>query len=153
MKALRYLFAVVLFVSMTAFIPQDTPSEEVMECANKAGTNAVYLRDFQVNLPAAKTGERPPMFRQAVALRGNNVYRFNFCNKQGEAVIRIYDSSRIVMQSLDTETGTVHNTIQFLCKKTGPYNIVITMKDGTAGESIGVMSHVKYNSSRRSSRY
>ena len=131
-----------MFLAATAFLPQDT-SDEVMDCAEKAGASAVYLKDFQVQLPAAEPGERPPMFRQAIVLRGNNIYRFNLCNKQGEAVIRIYDSSRMLLTSFDAASGKEYNPIQFLCQKTGPYNIVITFKDGTAGEAIGIMSHVK----------
>ncbi len=142
MRAIYNLLAVLLFLGVTAFLPQDTP-DDVMECAEKAGPSAVYLKDFQVDLEAATPGERPPMFRQAVVLRGNNIYRFNLCNKQGEAVIRIYDSSRMLLTSYDAASGKEYNPIQFMCKKTGPYNIVITFKDGTAGEAIGIMSHVK----------
>jgi hypothetical protein len=131
-----------MFLGATAFLPQDT-SDEVMDCADKAGESAVYLKDFQVELPAAEPGERPPMFRQALVLRGNNIYRFNLCNQQGEAVIRIYDSSRMLLSSYDAASGEEFNPIQFLCQKTGPYNIVITFKNGTAGEAIGIMSHVK----------
>jgi hypothetical protein len=142
MRTFYNILAIVMFLGATAFLPQDT-SDEVMDCAGKAGKSAVYLKDFQVNLPAAEPGERPPMFRQAMVLRGNNIYRFNLCNKQGEAVIRIYDSSRVLLSSYDAASGEEHNPIQFLCQKTGPYNIVITFKDGTAGEAIGIMSHVK----------
>lgn len=149
MKAIHNILVILLFVSMAAFLPQDT-SEDVMDCASKAGPSAVYLKDFQVNLPQAVEGQRPPMFQQAIVLRGNNLYRFNLCNKQGEAVLRIYDSSRMLLSSFDTSSGKEYNPIQFLCKKTGPYNIVITMKDGKAGESIGIMSHVKISESRRS---
>jgi hypothetical protein len=143
------MLAILLFLSMAAFIPQDT-SDEVMDCASKAGPSAVYLKDFQVSLPAAVAGEKPPMYRQAIVLRGNNLYKFNLCNKQGEAVIRIYDSSRMLLSSYDAASGKEFNPIGFLCKKTGPYSIVITFKDGKAGESIGIMSHVKISESRRS---
>lgn len=150
MRALYNIIILVLLFSMAAFIPQDTPAE-VMDCAQKAGPAAMYLRDFQVNLPAATEGEeRPPMYQQAIVLRGNNLYRFNLCNKQGEAVIRIFDSSRMLISSYDAEKGENYNPIQLLCRKTGPYNIVITFKDGKAGEAIGIMSHVKISESRRS---
>jgi len=142
MKSLKIILAVIMFISFTAFIPQDT-SDDVMDCASKAGASAVYLKDFQVDLPAAVAGERPPMFRQAVVLRGNNIYRFNVCNIQGEAVIRIYDSSRMLLSSYDAASGKEYNPIQFLCNKTGPYNIVITFKEGKEGEAIGIMSHVQ----------
>lgn len=148
MRAIYNILAILLFFAATAFLPQDT-SGEVMDCASKAGPAAIYLKDFQVSLSAAKEGQRPPMYQQAVVLRGNNLYRFNLCNKQGEAVLRIYDSTRMLLTSYDAASGQENNPIQFLCKKTGPYNIVITMKDGKAGESIGIMSHVKISESRR----
>jgi hypothetical protein len=149
MKVLHTITILVLMGLMTAFLPQDS-SDEVMDCASKAGATAIYLKDFQVDLPAATPGEKPPMYQQAVVLRGNNVYRFNLCNKQGEAVIRIYDSSRMLLSSYDAATRKDYNPIQFLCRKTGPYNIVVTFKDGSAGETIGIMSHVKISESRRS---
>lgn len=149
MKVLYNSTILLLVVFMTAFLPQDT-SEEVMDCASKAGPSAIYLKDFQVDLPAATPGQKPPMYQQAVVLRGNNLYRFNLCNKQGEAVIRIYDSSRMLLTSFDPAKQKEYNPIQFLCRKTGPYNIVITFKDGSAGEAIGIMSHVKISESRRS---
>ena len=125
MRAFNNILAILLFISVTAFLPQDT-SDEVMECASKAGAGAVYLKDFQVSLPAATAGQKPPMYRQAVVLRGNSLYRFNICNKQGEAVLRIYDSSRQILSTFDANTKKSADRIQFLCKKTGPYNIVIT---------------------------
>ena len=149
MRALYNIIILVLLFSMAAFIPQDTPAE-VMDCAKKAGPAAVYLRDFQVKLPAGTSGERPPTYQQAVVLRGNNIYRFNLCNKQGEAVIRIFDSSRMLVSSYDAARGEDYNPVQLLCRKTGPYNIVITFKDGKAGEAIGIMSHVTVSESRRS---
>lgn len=136
------ILAIVMFLGATAFLPQDT-MDDVMDCAEKAGESAVYLKDFQVDLPAAEPGKPTPMFRQAILLRGNNIYRFNLCNQQGEAVIRVYDSSRLLVTSYDTVSGEEHNPIQFLCQKTGPYSIVITFKYGTAGEAIGIMSHVQ----------
>ncbi|MEX0987770.1 MAG: hypothetical protein WD052_09860 [Bacteroidales bacterium] len=142
MRAIYNILIFVVLVSITAFLPQDTP-DEVMDCASKAGPSAIYLKDFHVELPEATEGERPPMFRQAVVLRGNNIYRFNLCNKQGEAVIRIYDSNRLLLSSYNEDADTDYNPIQFLCNKTGPYNIVITFKKGEPGEAIGIMSHVK----------
>ena len=149
MRTFYNILAILLFLSVTAFLPQDT-TDDVMDCASKAGPSAVYLKDFQVSLPAASPGEKPPMYRQAMVLRGNNYYRFNVCNKKGEAVIRIYDSSRMILSTYDVSAKKEFNPIQFLCKKTGPYNIVITFKDGKAGESIGIMSNVKASDSRRS---
>ena len=152
MKALYNILAILLFFTATAFIPNDTAADKVQDCASEAGDNALYLKDFMVTLPASKPNQKPEMYRQAVVLRGNNIYRFNLCNTQGEAIIRIYDSSRMLLTSFDAAEKKDHNPIQFLCKKTGPYSIVITFKEGKAGEAIGIMSHVKTGTSRRSNR-
>lgn len=149
MKKLYNIIAILLFFSATAFLSHDS-SDKIQDCASEAGENAFYLKDFQVSLAASLPNQKPEMYRQAVVLRGNNIYRFNLCNTQGEAVIRVYDSSQMLLSSFDAATGKENNPIQFLCKKTGPYNIVITFKDGKAGEAIGIMSHVMMSSSRRS---
>lgn len=150
MRKIYNILAVLLFLSATAFLSHDS-ADKIQDCASEAGENALYLKDFQVSLPASQPNQKPEMYRQAVVLRGNNVYRFNICNTQGEAVIRVYDSSQMLLSSYDAATKKETNPINLLCRKTGPYNIVITFKDGKAGEAIGIMSHVQMNSSRRSS--
>ena len=75
-------------------------------------------------------------------LRGNNIYRFNLCNDKGQAIIRIYDNTNMVVSSYDTRTKKEYNPINFLCRKTGQYIITINFRDGKAGEAVGIMSHV-----------
>ena len=82
------------------------------------------------------------MYRQSVILRGNNIYRFNLCNDKGQAIIRIYDSTNMVVSSFDRHTKKELNPVNFLCRKTGHYTILINFKDGRAGEAVGIMSHV-----------
>ena len=132
----------IIFCFATLAMTQSERQERVQDCASKAGDGAIYLKEFVVSLPKADKGERPPMYRQAVILRGNNIYRFNLCNDRGQAIIRIYDSSNMVVSSYDAGTDRDFNPINFLCRKTGQYNIIITVKDGKAGEAVGIMSHV-----------
>jgi lysyl-tRNA synthetase class I len=82
------------------------------------------------------------VYRQAVILRGNNIYRFNVCNEKGHAVMRIYDNTNMLLSSYDNKSDKEYNPINFLCRKTGQYIIVITERDGKAGEAVGIMSHV-----------
>ena len=119
---------------------QDDRKERVQDCADKAGDGAIYLKEFVVSLPKAEKDEAPPIYRQAVILRGNNIYRFNLCNDKGQAIIRIYDSSNMLVSSFDAKTDKEYNPINFLCRKTGQYNIIITFRDGKAGEAVGIMS-------------
>jgi len=135
------ILSFVLIAATPAFMKQDN-QQLIQDCASKAGEGTIYLKDFVVSLPEAKPNEKPPMYRQAILLRGDNIYRFNICNQQGEAVIRIFDTSRMLVSSYDQQSGKSYNPINFGCTKTGQYSIVITFKDGKAGEAIGIMSHV-----------
>ena len=132
----------IIFCIITISMVQSDRKERVRNCATQSGEGAIYLKEFVVDLPKGNKGERPPMYRQAVILRGNNIYRFNVCNDKGKAVLRIYDSSNMLLSSFDQKTNKEYNPINFLCRKTGQYNIIITFQDNKAGEAIGIMSHV-----------
>ena len=132
----------ILFALLTLSMMQSDRKERVQACAEKAGEGAIYLKEFVVSLPKAVKNQAPPVYRQAVILRGNNIYRFNLCNDKGQSIIRIYDSSNMVVSSYDTRQDKDFNPINFLCRKTGQYTIMINFKDGKAGESVGIMSHV-----------
>ena len=141
MKILKSTIAILLALLMISMVQSDR-KERVQACAEKAGEGAIYLKEFVVSLPKAVKDETPPRYRQAVILRGNNIYRFNLCNDKGRAIIRIYDSSNMVVSSYDTRQDKDFNPINFLCRKTGQYTIMINFKDGKAGEAVGIMSHV-----------
>ena len=141
MKILKPFIALI-FALLTISMVQTDRKERVQACAEKAGEGAIYLKEFVVSLPKAEKDKPPPVYRQAVILRGNNIYRFNLCNDKGQAIIRIYDSSNMVVSSYDNRTKKELNPVNFLCRKTGQYTIMINFKDGKAGESIGIMSHV-----------
>ena len=141
MKSLKSIIAIILALTMISMVADDR-KERVHDCASKSGDGAIYLKEFVVSLPKAEKGERPPMYRQSVILRGNNIYRFNVCNDKGKATIRVYDTANMLLSSYDQKTGKEHNPINFLCRKTGQYIIVITIQGGKAGEAVGIMSHI-----------
>jgi hypothetical protein len=130
-RILNPVIFIVFFLTAVSMVQSDR-KELVHECALKAGEGAIYLKEFVVSLPKAEKGEHTPMYRQAVILRGNNIYRFNICNEKGKAIIRVYDSANMLLSSYDQKTDKEFNPINFLCRKTGQYNIVITIRDGTA---------------------
>ena len=141
MKILNPIIAFIFCFTLVSMVQSDR-KERVQDCASKSGEGAIYLKEFVVSLPKSDKGERPPMYRQAVILRGNNIYRFNLCNDKGQGIIRVYDSSNMLISTFDPKTNKEFNPINFLCRKTGQYNIIITFRDGKAGEAVGIMSHV-----------
>jgi len=146
MKKLKFyivsvLFTMVLTLPMAAQDMQDL----IYQCASNAGEDATYLKDFVVKLDGVKSGERPPIFRQSLALRKNIIYRFSVCNmdnSEGEAVLRLYDQSKQILSTYYPESGKEYRLINFQCKKSGIYTVMINFKEGKPGEAIGILSYV-----------
>lgn len=136
------LFAMTLTFPLAAQDMQDL----VHQCAMNAGEDATYLKDFVVKLDGAKSGERPPIYRQSLALRKNVTYRFSICNmdnSEGEAVLRVYDQAKQILSTYYPESGKEYKIINFQCKKSGIYTVMINFKEGKPGEAIGILSYVE----------
>ncbi len=147
MKNLRFniIFVCAALIFSAPLAAQDL-QDRVQECAMSAGEDATYLKDFVVKLGEAQPGQRPPVYRQSLALRKNVTYRFSICNMEnspGEAVLRIYDQANQILSTYYPETGKEYRIVNFQCKKSAVYTIMISFKDGKAGEAIGIMSYVE----------
>ena len=114
-------------------------------CASMAGEDATYLKDFQVILWEAQPNQRPPVARFPLVLSKNNIYRFSICNaesSEGKAVIKLYDSNRMIFSSFVEDTNEEFNPFNFMCQKTGIYHVFISFLDGKPGEAVGILSYV-----------
>jgi hypothetical protein len=133
-----------LFV-FTGNIQAQSAADLVEQCANEAGENATYLKDFVVKLAEAKSGSKRPVARYPLVLSKNNVYRFSVCTteqSEGKAIIRLYDSNHLIFSSYDEDTQEEFNPFNFLCRKTGIYHVFISFIDGKPGEAVGILSYV-----------
>ena len=141
---MRLIYNIIFFIMGFHIFP-DTYSQDVQSCSQSAGKDAVYLKDFVVKLESAKPNQKPPVFRTTLALRKGVIYRLNVCNNsgsEGQAVLRLYDQSVLLLSTYNPETGKDYKAVSFECKKSGAYSIVISIRDGKAGEAIGILSYV-----------
>jgi len=139
--ALKQVIIVLLALTMISMIPGDR-KKRVQECASKSGEGAIFLKEFVVSIPKGDSDEPQPTYREPILLRGNNLYRFNICNDRGHAIISLYDNERMFITSYQSSTNRNYNPINFLCRKTGQYYLVISFKHGRTGETVVIMSHV-----------
>ena len=139
------LFSLGLIFSLTGNLQAQSAEDLVEQCANNAGKDATYLKDFIVKLGEGKSGSKHPVARYPLVLSKNNVYRFSVCTmevSEGKAIIRLYDSNRLIFSSYDADTQEEFNPFNFLCQKTGIYHVSISFIDGKPGEAVGILSYV-----------
>jgi hypothetical protein len=146
MKRLAFLliFAAVALASVS--VKAQTEAQRIELCIRAAGDDVKYLSDYSTHLAGAATGEKAPVFRQAIALRKGNRYRFTICTDEesgGEGVLQLYDGNRLIGSSFDAETGAEYQSFDFDCQKSSFYILFISFKDGKEGLAVGILSHVK----------
>jgi hypothetical protein len=144
MKKVYLLLLFLLVLGLPASFCQ--PPEVMMDsCAAAAGEDATYLKDFVVILPAATDQNNPPIARFPLVLSKSNIYRFSICNSResgGMAVMKLYDSNRMIFSSYNENSGEEFNPFNFMCQKTGIYHVFISFEDGKPGQAVGILSYV-----------
>jgi hypothetical protein len=139
--SLIFLTAVFCLPSVKA----QTEAQKIELCTKVAG-EATLLSSYMVQLSAAADGQRAPVFRNAVAFRKGNRYRFTICTdeqSEGEAIIKLYDEGKEIASNYNPESGKTYQHFDFDCNKTAGYIIMVTIKDAKAGSAVAIVSHVK----------
>ena len=146
---MKKIFILTLVLFTVAFFSQAVKAQteaQRIELCTKAAGNCTFLSSYQAQLAAAKTGEKAPDFKQAVALRKGNKYRLTVCTDEessGEAVLEMFDETKKMGSSYNPETGKTYQSFDFDCNKTAYYVIFISFRDGKEGSAVGILSHVK----------
>lgn len=115
-------------------------------CAESAGTDATYLKDFVVQLESAGPDGKPPVAKYSMVLSKNNVYRFTICNSddsEGRAVLQLFDMNIMLGSTYNPSTGKEYKSFDFQCQKTGVYHVFISFIEGKKGNAVGILSYIK----------
>ncbi len=115
-------------------------------CVNESGEDAAYLKDYVVKLPKASSKEKVPVAKHTLILVKNTHYRFTICNSEkypGKGIIKIYDTKGLIASNYNKEKDKIYSSIDLICKKTGPYTVFISFKDGEQGMAVSILSYVK----------
>lgn len=118
----------------------------VNNCVMNAGTDAKYLKDFRIELgkSAVKNELR---YKANMSLWKNTRYRFSMCNSsdsKGELILSIKDNTnKVVLSSFDQKAGKIYPFIDFICNKSGIYQLNFDFTDGQQGSGVGVVSMIR----------
>src|SRR4030042_2480976 len=144
MKKLIFSILSISLVSLYSHVQAQDISQVVAQCA--AAADAVYLKDYVVNLDASTPGGAPNQARFALMLSKNTKYRLSVCpapNSEGEPILQLYDMNVMVGSTFIEATGKDFHMFDFNCQKSAIYHIFISFKEGKTGEAVGILSFVK----------
>ncbi len=144
MKKHLCTFLFLLFIGLVSFGQSTDPL--VSNCVMNAGNNAKYMKDFRIQLgkSAAQVELR---FKANMSLWKNTKYRFTMCNSQdskGQLIMSIKDDGqKQILSSFDSKTGKTYPYVDFICQKSGIYQLNFDFSGGQQGSGVGVVSVIK----------
>lgn len=144
MKKIIFTLSFLLTIGFMAF--GQTTDPLVSNCVMNAGANAKYLKDFRIQLgKGADQGDL--RYKANMSLWKNTKYRFTLCNTEdskGQLILNIKDeTNKIVVSSFDKITGKTYPFVDFICQKSGIYQLNYDFTNGQQGSGVGVVSMVK----------
>jgi len=123
-----------------------TEDQKVKLCTGMAGSDATYLKDFIVELPAVQGNEKTPSAKYSILLNKDTRYRFTLCNDDdspGKGIIQLFDTNAQMGSTFNPTTGKEFKGFDIDIQKTGVYHVFISFHDGKAGKSVVIMSLIK----------
>lgn len=141
-----YLTTLFLLIAAGIITYGQASDPMVSNCIVNAGPDARYLKDFRIQLgKGTSTGE--PRFRAQMSLWKNTKYRFSMCNSEdseGKLYLSLKDdTNKPVLSSYDQKTGKTYSFIDFICNKSGIYQLSYDFTGGQKGSGVGVVSMIK----------
>jgi len=118
----------------------------VSNCVMNAGTNAKYLKDFRIQL-GKSVAQSELRYKANMSLWKNTKYRFTMCNtgdSKGQLILSLKDdANKVIFSSYNQKTGTIAPFVDFICSKSGIYQLNYDFTNGQQGSGVGVVSMVK----------
>jgi hypothetical protein len=142
----RIIFTLSLLMLTRLITVGQTTDQFLGSCNSVVGTDAKYLKDFRVKL--GKTASQNDLrYKANMSLWKNTKYRFSMCNtddSQGQLILSIKDdTNKTVLSSFDPKTGKAYPLVDFVCSKSGIYQLSYDFSEGQQGSALGVVCVVK----------
>jgi hypothetical protein len=142
----KYIVTLLLLFVAGALVKGQNTDAMVTSCVVNAGPNSKYLKDFRIELGKASTSS-DFRYKAQMSLWKNTKYKFTQCNAEnskGQLILIIKDdANKVVTSSYDQKSGKIYPTIEFICNKSGIYQLSYDFKDGQQGSAVGVVSMVR----------
>jgi hypothetical protein len=143
MKKLLSILSFLLLAGFVAFGQETDP--QVVDCLAGTGKDTKYLKDFRVQLGKSDASEL--RYKANISLWKDMKYRFTMCSMDGSLGTLILnmknDASQIVLSSFDEKTGKAYSSVDFICKKSGIYQLSYDFANNKQGSGVGLVCVIK----------
>jgi hypothetical protein len=121
----------------------------VEDAASKAGSNAIFMREFRVHLNEGTIKNPAPLKKAMVSLHRNVVYRFSIAESKefkGRMVLQLFNKGQLLGSSFDIIQKQEKDWFDYRCPQNGNYQLLFSFNNGFEGCGAAVMSMVMTDS-------
>jgi hypothetical protein len=143
----KYLIILILILPAFGILQGQVKKNALLSnCLTGTDPDSKYLKDYIIELGQ---GEPQDEFRYKVkiSLRRNTRYRFTLCtadNSKGKLILSIWDEkNKSVLSSFNQESGTLSSYVDFLCTKSGVYQVGFDFTGGQSGSGVSIVSKIR----------
>ncbi len=137
------LISFFLFIAFSLCNAQGNLDKLSGKCIINAGPEAKYLKDFRIQLGKGASGS-DFRYKAKLSLWKDTKYRFTICtanNSKGQLIMNVRDDSdKLILASTEENTGAAFSSVDFICSRSGIYQICFDFSDRLPGSGIGVVS-------------
>lgn len=143
----KYLIILLLLAPASGILKGQIKKDALLSnCLTVTDPDSKYLKDYRIEL-----GEGKPQdefrYKVKISLRRNTRYRFTLCtadNSKGRLILSIWDEkNKSVLSSVSGESGTLNNYVDFLCSKSGVYQVGFDFTLGQSGSGVSIVSKIR----------
>ena len=119
---------------------------DLIDITKSENGGAKYVKHFKIRFEKAKNPKKASVANFTILLNKGTHYRFNVHNdkdKPGQAILTLYDDFNVYGSNYIESSDKFYKSFDFICKKTNPYYISLTFKNGEEGCAVGMLSYVK----------
>jgi len=137
----------VLFLLLFSFFAHGQDADQLInKCISSAGPDTKYIKDFRVQLGQSNSqGEY--RYKANISLWKDMKYRFTLCCNDGaksQLILKVQDdANKVVLLSYDPKTGKAYTSVDFICNKSGIYQLGFDFTNDQQGSGVGLISVIK----------
>jgi hypothetical protein len=143
----KHLFGLLFLLLASGILSGQTSIDPLLSnCLSTTGPTAKYLKDYRIQLGQG-TSNSAFRYKAKMSLWKNTRYRFTLCtadNSKGRLILSIWDeTNKIVLSSFDQNTGAIYPFVDFICNKSGVYQVGFDFADGQSGSGVSIISMIQ----------
>lgn len=140
----KFIYSFFVLFTFTAVSASAQCGDDLLKTALKAMGTSQYIKDFTVEMVKEKKDTKTGYVKFSVFLNSKTQYKFTIVNGESNAeniILQLKEND--ALKASNFHNGKMYEEFQWVCNKSGIYQLYFSFKGGQEGCAKSVLSLVK----------